>query len=151
MNYEIIKKESFYVIGIAVRTINDGVQSQKDIAELYSKFFGENLIEKIPNKENNDIYCIYTDYESDFKGAYNTILGCRVSSLDSIPEGFEGKEIPETIYKHYIASGKLPDCVGIAWNGIWQSGIERKYIADFDLYSEKAMNPENAEVDIYVS
>jgi len=33
---------------------------------------------------------------------------------------------------------------------IWQSDIDRKYIADFDVYGEKALDSQNAEVDIYV-
>ena len=80
-----------------------------------------------------------------------TRYGLNVTSLNEIPEGFIGKEIPETTYKHYKAVGVLPDCVGKVWGEIWQSGINRKYIADFDVYDEKAQNPQNAEVDVYVS
>ncbi len=151
MKYENITIKGFSVVGIAVRTTNQNGQSQKDIAELWNRFMGQSLISLIPNKASNEIYCIYTEYESDFTGAYTTILGCKVHSLDVIPEGFVGKEISEATYKHYKAIGSLPDCVGKTWSEIWQSGIDRKYIADFDVYGEKSQNPQNAEVDIYVS
>ncbi len=151
MIQENITIKGFSIIGIAVRTTNQNGQSQKDLAELWSRFMGQGLIAQIPNKTSNEIYCMYTEYESDFMSAYTTILGCKVISLDLIPEGFVGKEITETTYKHYKAVGVLPDCVGEVWNEIWQSGIDRKYIADFDVYGEKSQNPQNAEVDIYVS
>jgi predicted transcriptional regulator YdeE len=151
MNYETITMRGFSIIGIAVRTTNQNGQSQKDVAELWGKFMGQGLSAQIPNKASDDIYCVYTDYESDFTGTYTTILGCKVTSLDEIPEGFEGKEIPEAMYKRFQAKGSLPDCVGKVWGEIWQSGIDRTYIADFDVYSEKSSNPFDAEVAIYVS
>ena len=151
MNYETITIGGFSIIGVAIHTTNQNGQSQKDIAELWSRFMGQGLIAQIPNKASNEIYCTYTEYESDFTGAYTTILGCKVTSLDEIPEGFVGKEISEATYKHYKAKGALPDCVGKVWGEIWQSGMDRKYITDFDVYGEKSLNPHNAEVDIYVS
>ena len=146
-----IEIEEFKVIGISVRTTNENGQSQNDISNLWAKFIGQNLIEQIPNKDANDIYCIYADYESDFNGPYTTILGCRVNSFDTIPHGFNNWTIPKTKYQVYKSAGKLPDCVVMTWINIWQSDVERKYIADFDLYGQKAQNPEHAEVDTYVS
>jgi predicted transcriptional regulator YdeE len=37
------------------------------------------------------------------------------------------------------------------WKDIWNSDIQRVYIADFDVYGVKAQDLENAEVDIFVS
>lgn len=151
VTYECITMKGFSIVGIAMRTTNRDGQSQKDIAGLWNRFMEQDLMARIPNRASNDIYCVYTEYESDFAGAYTTILGCKVTSLDTMPDGFVGKEIPETTYKHYRATGVIPDCVGKIWGEIWQSSIDRKYIADFDVYGEKSHNPQNAEVDIFVS
>ncbi len=151
MNYDHVDMKGFSIIGIAVKTTNQNGQSQKDIAGLWTQFMGQGLMDQIPNKASNEIYCVYTEYESDFAGAYTTILGCQVSSLDMMSEGFVGKEIPETTYTHCQATGALADCVVKAWGEIWQSGIDRRYIADFEVYGEKSQNPAHAEVDIYLS
>lgn len=151
MNYENVTAEKFTIAGIAVRTINKDGRSQQDIGELWNRFTSQNIFAQIPDKESNDIYCMYTDYESDFTGEYTTILGCKVTSCDRLPEGFVTKEIPKITYKHYKATGEIPFCVGKVWNDIWQSGVERKYIADFDVYGEKMTDPKNATVDIFVS
>lgn len=151
MKNEIKKLPEFKIIGISVRTTNQNGKSQKDIGELWGKFMGQNIIEQIPNKINFDIYCLYTDYESDFNGAYTTILGCKVNSLDNIPKGFIGKTFPELKYNLYKSEGKLPECVINTWIKIWESKIDRKYTVDFDVYGKDAQNPENAKVETYVS
>lgn len=115
------------------------------------KFMEQSMIEKIPNKVAHDLYCIYTDYESDFTGTYTVILGCKVTSFDNIPKGFITKTIPSTSYLVFKSKGKLPDCVVDTWSNIWQSDLNRKYIADFDVYGPEAQNPENAVVYTYIS
>ena len=37
------------------------------------------------------------------------------------------------------------------WTKIWNSDLVRTFTADFEVYGEKAQNPENAEVDIFVA
>src|SRR5690606_1631514 len=76
MNNQIIQK--FYVIGISIRTINENGQSAKDIETLWGKFWGEEIQKQIPNKVNDNIYAVYTDYETDFTGPYTTIIGLPV-------------------------------------------------------------------------
>jgi predicted transcriptional regulator YdeE len=146
-----IEIEEFKVIGISVRTTNQNGQSQNDIGNLWDKFMRQNLIEQIPNKNSDEVYCIYTNYESDFNGPYTTILGCKVDSFDNIPDGLIGWTITKSNYQVYKSTGKLPDSVVKTWTNIWQSEISRKYAADFDVYGQDSQNPENAEVDTYVS
>ena len=143
--------ESFKIIGISVRTIYRDNQAQADINDLWNLWYSENIASRIPNKVSDNLYNMYTDYESDENGYYTCILGYSVSSLDSIPKGLIGKYIPKSSYKEFISKGKLPDCVIKTWETIWGLKFNRSYIADFDLYDPKTMNPENAEVKTYLS
>jgi predicted transcriptional regulator YdeE len=143
--------ENFYIIGIAVRTTNQNGQAQADIGELWGRFFRQNVISQTPDKISKDLYCVYTNYESDFQGPYTTVLGCRVVSLQNIPDELTGLTIPAATYQVYMSQGKLPDCVGETWHYIWQNAQNRKYIADFDVYGPEAQNPEAAIVKTYVS
>jgi predicted transcriptional regulator YdeE len=148
---KIIEMPGFTVVGVSVKTTNQGMQSQKDISNLWGLFVGQNLVAQIHDKTSPDIYCIYTDYESDFNGPYTTLLGCRVNSLRSIPNGLIARAIPASTYQVYRSTGKLPDSVVKTWAEIWRSGIKRKYIADFDVYGINTQNPEQTAVDTYVS
>lgn len=150
MNNQTIQK--FNVIGISVRTTNEGGQASQDIPALWNKFMTEGIAEQIPNKVDNSIYCIYTEYQKDHTKPYTTILGCKVENLDTIPNGMVGKAFDEGTYTKHIAKGNiLQGMVFGEWTKIWNSDLDRTFTADFEVYGEKAQNPENAEVDIFVA
>jgi predicted transcriptional regulator YdeE len=149
---ELITIEEFFIIGLSIRTTNENEQSATDIPALWNKFMNENTIENIPNKIDNSIYSVYTEYEKDYTKPYTTILGCKVSSLDNIPTGMTGKTIAKETYKQFTAKGNLADGIVIQkWIEIWNTDLNRKYTADFEIYGEKASNPENAEVPIFIA
>ena len=146
------KMEEFQVIGIAVRTTNENGQGKKDIEALWAKLMSENSSSKIPNIIEQAIYSVYTDYESDYTKPYTTILGYKVASLDSIPEGMVGIKIEPANYIKFTAKGDLSEGVVVkTWDKIWGQELNRAYLSDFEVYGEKAANPKDAEVDIYIS
>lgn len=147
-----VQAEPFHVIGISVRTTNEHQQGVKDIGELWNRFFSENVAGNIPNKTNADIYAIYTDYEGDFTKPYTTIIGCRVQHLDDIPKGMTARSFEGGNYLHLTARGNLHNgLVGKKWGEIWQSDFNRAYTADFEVYGEKALNPEDAEIEFFIA
>lgn len=147
-----MKKTPFYIVGIAVRTTNENMQAATDIPALWNTFMTEGIAGKIPNKTGDELYCVYTEYESDYTKPYTTILGCAVYDLSEIPEGMKGIEIAGGDYEQFTAAGKMNDnIVYNEWLKIWDSGISRAYTTDFEVYGEKAQNPENAEVPIYIA
>jgi predicted transcriptional regulator YdeE len=126
------KIQKFNIIGIYVRTTNEDGQAGNDIPVLWNKFITEAIADKIPNKIDNSIFCIYTEYEKDHTKPYTTILGCRVESLDIIPNGMIGKTFDEATYKKYMAKGNmLQGMVFDAWTKIWNSDLQRTFTADF--------------------
>ena len=144
--------EKFHIIGIAVRTTNENGQSTQDIPTLWQTFFAENISDQIPNKIDTTLYCMYTDYEKDHTKPYTTILGCRVNDLSKIPENMIGKTIEQATYTKYLAKGNLTEgAVFKEWTKIWNTDLPRNFTADFEIYDEKAQNPENAEVDIFIA
>lgn len=150
MDNQIIQE--FYVIGISVRTSNENGQAAKDIPALWNTFFSEGILDQIPNKIDSNIYCIYTDYESDYTKPYTTILGCKVANLENIPTGMVGKIIAEATYKPFVAKGdKLDETVYKEWTKIWNSNLNRSYTSDFEVYGPKSQQPDNVEVDIYIA
>ncbi len=148
---ETVRKEKFKVIGIKVRTSNENGQAANDIGQLWQTFISENIREKIPNKVDSSILSIYTNYEKDHTKPYDTILGCIVSDLSDIPEGMIGTEFDQSNYSKFTTKGNLQQGVVYqAWVDIWGKDLDRTFNADFEVYGEKAQNPEDAEVDIFV-
>ncbi|HLO79377.1 MAG TPA: GyrI-like domain-containing protein [Chitinophagaceae bacterium] len=153
IEYETVQVGDFYIVGISTITTNQGGQSAKDIGELWGRFYDEGVLQMIEERESDDIYSVYTDYESDFTGQYTCILGVRVNVIVSIPEGFVGRKIEGGNYLRVVARGSMPGAVFFAWTQIWQNDelLERKYQSDFEVYGDKATYGDEAEVDIYLS
>ena len=149
---EKVKIEPFQLIGLSIRTTNENQQALQDIAALWSRFMSEGIMQKIPNRVNDHIYSLYTDYVGDHTQPYTAVLACPVSSLEEIPEGMVGRTFEGGDYVKTSAKGDLMEgLIGKHWAKIWDMGIDRKFTADFELFGEKAQNPKDAEVDFYVA
>lgn len=150
MNTKTIKP--FHIMGIAIRTTNENQQAATDIPLLWQRFMSEQLAEKIPDKTDDAIYCVYTDYEKDHTKPYTTILGCSVYDTSDVPEGMVARTIPGGSYKLFTAKGNLMQGAVISeWIKIWNAPIQRIFTSDFEVYGEKARNLENGEVDIFIA
>ena len=145
--------ETFKIIGIKTETTHQNGKSAMDLGKLWEKFYTDNIPSKIPNKKSEEIYAIYTDYESDYHGAYTTIIGQKVESLDQIPDGLIGREFNGGTYQKFVAKGQMPNAVVASWTEIWgkDKELNRKYTADFEVYGPKSQQGENSEVEIYIA
>lgn len=142
---------SFQIIGIEVRTTNQNSQAINDIGALWRKFMQQGILEKIPNKVNSTIYCLYTDYEGDHLQPYTTVIGCEVSTTDEVPTGMVAKTINKGTYLKSSVNGDLSKgLVGNHWYQLWETEIDRNYQSDYEVYDHRALDPANAEVDIYI-
>ncbi len=143
--------EAFYIIGHAVKTINQNGQSAEDLAALWDKFLSDNSTKDIPNRLGKDIYCVYTEYEGDHTKPYTAVLGHKVSNLKEVPKGLKGITVVSGNYRRFLAKGSLMEgAVEKAWKTIWSEPLQRAYSADFEVYGANAMDPERAEVEIFV-
>jgi predicted transcriptional regulator YdeE len=144
--------EKFKIIGITVKTVNDGDQAANDIGGLRAEFLNDDIMNKIPNKVSSEIISVYTDYDGDYTDPYRVLIGCKVSSLENIPKGMIGREIESEAYAKFVCKGNiLEGALYETWMDIWNTPLKRTYTADFEVYGEKAQDLENAEVDIYIA
>lgn len=101
---------------------------------------------------------LYTEYESDHHGDYTYYVGEEVSSFSSAPAapGLEMLIIPSQKYVRFTnGPGAMPDVVRKPWQEIWQMspkdfGGERRYLADFEVYDERASDHQKIILDIYI-
>jgi predicted transcriptional regulator YdeE len=154
---QIVEQPGLTVVGISIRTSNAHEMSGKGaIPQQWHRFMSEGLLGKISNRVDSNILAVYTDYENDANGAYTFMLGARVSSTDSVPPGMVAKKIPAARYAVFISeTGFVGKVVPETWSRIWtalkaEPGGNRTYKADFEVYDQRAANPQNAEVSIYV-
>lgn len=145
--------DTFKIIGVEIETTNESGKAAEDLGNLWVRFYTENISNQISNKTSEDVYSIYTDYESDYKGKYKTIIGQKIDSLNKIPSGLIGREFKGGNYKKYIAKGEMPKAVAEKWRQIWAKDEElnRKYTYDLEVYGKNSHNGENSGVEIYIA
>jgi predicted transcriptional regulator YdeE len=159
MKKEIINHSEILLLGITART-NNKSEAESETAKILptvQQYFHNALANKIVNRVTpNTTYCVYTDYASDEFGDYTNFIGEAVNSVNSIPEGFSKLIIPAQKYVKFTnGPGTMPDVCINAWKTIWKMpsaelGGNRAYLADYEIYDERASNHHNVEIDIYV-
>lgn len=149
MHHKIENQEKKFFIGLELRT--DNQRCSLEMPAHKEKFFSQNILAKIPNKISGDVLAVYTDYEGDYTQPYSWILGVEVSSLDEIPVGLVGKEIPESKYAVFTTEGEFPQGLIAAWQAIWQSDLSRSYTTDFEVYSSDFDPQKNPEVKVFIA
>jgi len=150
--WETTTLEGFVVSGIAARTNNahemtaDGI-----IGRQWQRFMQDGVLAKIPGKADGKILAVYTDYASDKDGDYTILLGAKVASGSQLPDGMESRRIRAGRYAVFTSErGPVAKVVPETWKRIWAAPVDRAYRVDFEVYDERAADPQNAEVTIYV-
>lgn len=114
-------------------------------------------MDRIPNRKNPGVtLAVYTDYESDEHGNFTYFFGEEVSSFENCPSELSQCIIPKSkFFKITTPRGKMPDVVIEAWMEIWKMTVDdlggkRRYQADFEVYDERASDPNATSMDIYI-
>ena len=145
--------EDFKIIGIAIQTTNENGQAEKDLGMLWGRFYAEGISAAIPNMDSDEVYSLFTDYESDYTGSYTAIIGHKVQSLDSVPPGLVGREFKGGKYLPFKAQGAMPQAIVDSWKEIWSRDkeLKRRYTVDFEVYGPKSQQGDQSEVDIFIA
>ncbi len=160
MNKEIVELDSLKLIGVTARTNNKNEMDpeKSKIASTAGRYWSENLANNFKHRLSpGTTYAVYTDYESDENGDYTYFIGELVDTFEGQDnETFEQLIIPASRYQKFTTqTGKMPEVVINAWQAIWQMqpsdfGGNRKYIADFEVYDQRASDPNSTIIDIYI-
>ena len=152
-----VEIEEMKWIGMATRTntVNEMDPQKGKILATVHHFIARQ--DEIPNRLTPSVvYGVYTDYASDLHGDYTYFIGQAVSSFDDIPDGFTPLTRQSGAYaKLSNGPGEMPAVCIDLWQRIWQMtpedlGGSRCYRTDFERDDERALDPSNTTLDIYV-
>ena len=152
MQYETVELNGKKVIGIASRTNNHSPKMPEVIGGLWGKFYQGGILNSISNKCSQTALGIYSEYEGNQDDDYTITVGTEVSSTESVPEDCVALTIPAGKYAKFSVKTTMqngPQDVGKVWGDIWQTKLNRTFVADFEEYL--APNADGSEVvNIYV-
>ncbi len=127
--------EEFTVYGISTRTNNmsEMTPGKGKIGPLWEQFYGE-LATK--NQQPSVSYGVYSNFESDQHGDYDTTAALKESI------GFENEEkitVPTSTYMKFTISGELPAACMELWQKIWsyfdsENAPKRTFFCDYEEY-----------------
>jgi predicted transcriptional regulator YdeE len=139
---KIVEAGGFAVVGRAARTTNA------------QEMTGNGVIPKMwmSMPPASARIALYTEYESDEQGAYTFVLGSKAGQGGSSGAGMFLKKVPRGKYVVFTSEkGPVQKVVVETWMKIWaMKDHERSFVADYEVYDERAADPENTVVDIYV-
>lgn len=157
MEAAIVELESFKVLMLSTRTTNhdESDVNTRKIPHLIDKYFEDKLADQTPMRvEPGTTYCLYTNYDSNYTGAYT--FGVGEASVSNEAESLELCVIPAQKYIRFTTEkGTLPAMIVKAWHAIWSMddktlGGKRTYTVDFEKYDERAYSADDAVVEIYI-
>ncbi len=147
--------DEFTVVGTEIRTTNEA-ESDLTTAQIgahWQRFYESALADRIPNRADAAVvYGVYTDYESDYRGAYSHLIACEVSDGSEAPPAMKTLTIPGAKYLVFTGNGELPGVVIQTWGAVWQYfeqevGDKRAYTVDFERHDQR----EPSRVEIYIA
>jgi predicted transcriptional regulator YdeE len=151
-----IEIPGFNVIGIQART-NNASEASADgiIGRQWHRFIDEGMVDKISGKSGSNLYGVYSEYASDHNGEYTFMVGAPVKAGVAAPAGMVLKQVPAGKYAVITTDkGPFPKVIPDSWLQIFkldaEGKLKRTYQTDFEFYDERALDPQNGQVDIYI-
>jgi predicted transcriptional regulator YdeE len=150
------KVAAFTVIGIAARTDNVKESTANGIIpKQWQRFFSEGIPAKIPSTAGTNFYAAYSDYANDHNGEYTYVVGQAVKAGTAAPSGMVASRVPAGQYAVFTTEiGPFSKVIPNAWQRIFEleaaGKLKRAYKTDFEIYDQRAQNPQNGQIDIYI-
>lgn len=154
-----VELKQIQLVGISVVTnnANEVNPSTAKIGKTFEAYVHKRLNEKILGRVNpGTTYCVYTNYVDGVNGEYRYFIGEESNSLDKVNPDMKSLIIPAQHYmKFLVGPGEMPQVCINAWKDIWNMsstdlGGKRQFVADFEVYDNRAKDHKHTELDIYI-
>lgn len=162
MDYRVVTKPGFKVIGYELQTSTCNGENLKKIPEFWQEYLQNAWSDRIPNRIHRESpvelgICHSFDMES---GTFTYMIGMEAEHFEGVPEGLVCREFMSAEYAVFT-SPKVPhdqfsSSIQSTWKSVFEewfphSGYEHAGTPEFELYDERCHpgRPE-AQMDIYI-
>ena len=139
--------DEFDVVGVSIVTRNS--KAAEEINALWERFFKDSVGQFVPDKANDNIYAVYSDYEGDHEAPYRLTIGYRVTGIET-PTDMHRVRVQDQQYAIMSAAGKQPKALIDTWEAIWSGDLPRSFSTDFELYGPRFFEDGVNEVLIHI-
>ena len=161
MEFRLVAKPEFNVIGYSIRTRSADGQNNRDIPAFWQRYLqekmGQNLYELAAS---NAEYGICDEFDMDSE-EFSYVIGVEAKEGADAPEGTVMRRYPGQTYAVFttprVSPDRFTDSIQSTWNAIFSewfphSGYEHSGGAEFEYYDERCWQDRNEllEMDIYI-
>lgn len=152
MNYKIVEKEGFKVIGVGKRISTSNGENNKEIPKFWEEVNGKGLNREISEAaESNDIlgFCMEFDHPNE---EFTYFIG---AETDEAQGTFEVKEIPAATYAVFESIGAMPHAIQNVWQRIYSewfpsTGYKHCGGPEFELYPPGDVDSEDYRCEVWI-
>lgn len=118
MDYKIVEKKGFTVVGKSIRTTTIGGENNRKIANFWKEANQNGLVEELEkNCGSLGIVGVCLDFDSQQENL--TYLIGAEKNIDHVPSDWEEREIPAETWAVFPVHGAMPDAIQKSWERIF--------------------------------
>ncbi|TJY42703.1 AraC family transcriptional regulator [Cohnella pontilimi] len=163
MEYRIVTKPAFKLIGHALETCTQEGKNHEDIPAFWQRYIANKGWERIPNavhRENPVELGVCTDFDME-KGTFLYVIGMEAEHFEGVPDDLVCREIPEATYAVFttplVPRDQFPASIQSTWMSVFNewfphSGYEHSGEVEFEWYDERSNSQKHdlVQMDIYI-
>jgi len=142
MEYKIIKKEAFPIVGIEKRVSTENGENNMKIPQFWSDSHENGEVKKLASMIGNDslgVLGVCMDFDEELK-TFSYLIAVE-KKTDDIPKGCVVKEIPASTWAVFESVGPLPNSIQETWARIFSewfpaTGYELAHAPELEVYPQ---------------
>jgi AraC family transcriptional regulator len=161
MNYEIVTKPAFDLIGYSLRTRNKDGQNNRDIPAFWQRYMAEKKGETLYGLAVSTAELGVCDEFDIETGEFSYVIGVEAQEGAEPPEGAVRRHYPEQMYAVFttpaVPRAEFTAAIQSTWHSIYSewfphSGYEQALGAEFEYYDERCWGDrtDHPVMDIYI-
>ncbi|WP_164670860.1 AraC family transcriptional regulator [Virgibacillus doumboii] len=155
MDYRIVEKEAFQVVGKGIRTKTIEGQNHRDIPAFWDESHRNGFAAAL-EKDCGEMGVLGICMELDIEHEELTYFICSEKSDQHVPESWETKEIPASTWAVFPVIGPIPEAIEKVWERIFaewfpSTGYEHRNAPEMEVYpSDGNVTAEDHHCEIWV-
>lgn len=154
MDYRIIQKDAFKVIGKVIKVSTNGGENLRKIPEFWAQCNSNGTCEKICSiDKRQNMLGICMDFEHD-KEQFSYMIAIEDVN-DSKDFGFEKREIPAATWAIFTSVGPMPHAIQKVWERIFQewfpaTGFEHADAPELEVYPPGDPSAQDYKCEVWI-
>ncbi len=155
MNYTIIKKEAFDIIGYKKHVSTKNNENFIELPKFWDKLHGEGKVEELAKAApDGDVLGVCLNY-NDGDEEFDYYIAVRGNDAGSRDEDLVKARIPESTWAVFSHAGELPDAIQNLWKQIYHewfpaTNYQHAGTAELEIYPTDCECPDGMKFEIWI-